>query len=448
MNIMRTLTLGLLGFGLVVPAHAEDLLAVYQAAVQNDPLIREALAERNALREARPQALSGLLPGVEGRGNRFETTRDGTQIRLSEDGSLGLVDFETETDETTYSVALVQPVFRWDRWVTMRQASDRVAQAEINYEAARQQLIVRVSERYFNVLAAQDNLDFAAANKEAIARQLDQARRRFEVGLIAITDVQEAQAAFDTAAADEIASTRQLAAAREQLREITGDYYQDLAGPRTDLPLTPPDPANENAWVERALSDNLALNAQRLNVDIARKEVGRIRAGHYPTLDFQASRGRREASGSNPFDTSDTETTTMQLNLVLPIFSGGLTQSRVRESAYRHEAAKSALERAARATERTARDTFLGVQSDISRVRALNQALESNETALQATEAGFEVGTRTTVDVLNARSQTFRARNELARSRYDYLLNTLRLKQAAGALSERDLQQVNALLAD
>ncbi|MCA1799029.1 MAG: TolC family outer membrane protein [Xanthomonadaceae bacterium] len=445
---MRTLTVSLLGLGLALPAHAEDLLTVYQAAVENDPLIREALAERNALREARPQSLAGLLPGLEARGSREDTTRDGTQISLLPDNSLALVDFASDTEVTAYSLVLSQPIFRWDRWVALRQAGDRVAQAEINYEAARQQLIVRVAERYFNVLAAQDNLDFAAANKEAISRQLDQARRRFEVGLIAITDVQEAQAAYDTAVADEIAATRQLAAAREQLREITGDYYRNLAGPATDLALTPPEPANENAWVERALTDNLTLNAQRLSVDIARKEIGRVRAGHYPTIDLNASRGRREATGSNPFDTSNVDTEFLSLNVVVPIFSGGATQSRVRESAYRHEASKSALEREARATERTARDAYLGVQSDISRVRALRQALESNATALQATEAGFEVGTRTTVDVLNARSLTFRARNELARSRYDYLLNTLRLKQAAGALTERDVQQVNALLED
>lgn len=447
MNMTKILVAGLVGFAVAAPAHAaDDLLSVYRAALQNDPQLREALAERNAQREVRPQALANLLPGLEGRGTRTDTTRDGTQIRLQEDGSIGLVDFSTDTEETSMSLVLNQPLFRWDRWVVLRQAGDRVAQAEINYEAAKQQLILRVAERYFNVLAAQDNLDFAQANKEAISRQLDQATRRFEVGLIAITDVQEAQAAYDTAAADEIAATRQLAAAREQLREITGDYHRELAGPSTDLPLTPPEPADEQAWVARALDENLALNAQRLNVDIARKEVGRLRSGHYPTVDFQASRGRRDASGSNPFDTSDVETTQYQLNVVVPIFSGGGTQSRVRESAYRHEAAKSALEREARATERTARDAYLGVQSEISRVRALRQALQSNETALQATEAGFEVGTRTTVDVLNARSQTFRARNELARSRYDYLLNTLRLKQAAGSLTEQDVRQLNALL--
>ncbi len=448
MTIKRTFAAGLMGLAFAFPAQAEDLMQVYRAASENDPAIREALANRNAAREAKPQAIAGLLPSLNASASESERTSDGTQVGLLPGGGVGLIDFSSESETTSYSVSLSQPVFRWDRWVALRQANDRVAQAEINYEAARQALIVRVAETYFNTLAAQDNLAFAEANKEAISRQLDQARRRFEVGLIAITDVQEAQAAYDTAIADEIAARREVATTREQLREITGEYYRDLAGPSAGMQLTPPQPEDQDAWVERAIRDNLTLNAQRLATDIARKEVGRQRSGHYPTLDLSASKGKTEATGATPFDTSDTESDSISLQLSVPLFAGGAVRSRVRQAAADHEASKQVLERTARATERSTRDAYLGVQSDISRINALRQALQSNETALKATEAGFEVGTRTTVDVLNARSNAFRARNQLARSRYDYLLNTLRLKQAAGALSEDDVRNVNAMLHD
>lgn len=446
MNMTKLIFTALLGLSIALPTQADDIWSVYQAALSNDPALREALATRNAQREARPQALAALLPTLSLGGSDTDRTSDGTQVRLNNLGNIGLVDFSSTTEARSYSLSLEQSLFRWDRWVALRQADQRVARAEINYEAARQQLIVRVAERYFDTLAAQDNLAFAEANKEAISRQLDQSRRRFEVGLIAITDVQEAQAGYDTAVADEIGARRRVAAAREQLREITGEYHRSLAGPQTDMPLVPPEPADEDAWVRRAIEDNLSLNAQRVAAEIADSEISRRRAGHYPTLDLAASRGKQENAGATPFDTSDTDFRSVTLRLNIPLFAGGATRSRVRQAAYEHEAAKSALEREARSTERTTRDAYLGVQSDISRVQALRQALASNETALQATEAGFEVGTRTTVDVLNARSAAFRARNELARSRYDYLLNTLRLKAAAGSLSEGDLQQVNTML--
>jgi outer membrane protein len=446
MNMIRTLIPALVCMVVAVPATADDLWTVYQAALRSDPQITEALATRNAQREARPQAIADLLPNIGFGMTRTDQTSEGTQIGLDGDGNINLTDFSSERESQNQTLSLNQTLFRWDRWVALKQSDLQLARAEINYEAARQQLIVRVAERYFDLLAAQDNLAFAEANKEAISRQLDQSRRRFEVGLIAITDVQEAQAGYDTAVADEIAASRRVASAREQLREITGEYYESLAGPSSELPLLEPEPADENAWVRRALEDNLTLNAQRTTTELAHGEISRARSGYMPTLDLTASRGRQDNTGATPFDTSDTDFRSVQLRLNVPLFASGATRSRVRQAAYEHEASKSVLERQARATERTARDAYLGVVSDISRVRALRQALASNETALQATEAGFEVGTRTTVDVLNSRSAAFRARNELARSRYDYLLNTLRLREATGSLSEADVRQVNDLL--
>lgn len=445
MNMTRLIPAALFAATFATPAAANDFWTVYQAALDSDPVVREAAYNRDSQREARPQAIAALLPTISLSGSRSDSTTTGTQVGIV-GGNVSLIDFSSESESTRYTLSLNQTIFRWDRWVALQQADRTVARAEINYEAARQNLIVRVAERYFELLSALDNLAFAESNKEAIARQLDQSRRRFEVGLIAITDVQEAQAGYDTAVADEIAAQRRVASAREQLREITGEYYQTLAGPDSELPLVMPEPASEDAWVERALQDNLTLNAQRATTDLARGEVNRARAGHYPTLDLSVNRGRNESAGATPFDTSDTDTRSVTLSLNVPLFSSGATRSRVRQAAYSHEASKSVLEREARATERSTRDAYLGVVSDISRVQALRQALASNETALQATEAGFEVGTRTTVDVLNARSAAFRARNDLARARYDYLLNTLRLRAATGSLSERDVRWINELL--
>jgi len=314
----------------------------------------------------------------------------------------------------------------------------------------------RVSQRYFDVLASKDTLDAAEATLEAVSRQLEQAEKRFEVGLIAITDVQEAKAAHDEAVAGVIASKRTLATNQELLRELTGELFRDLEAPGEDLPLATPDPENEDQWVNTALEQNLRLISSRLAADIAKENVRTARTGHYPTLDLVLTRQEFDQKStqtnitdsgrfSGPSDQDSTQDT-ISLQLTFPIYSGGGTSSRVREQVYLHRAARERLERTARETERATRDAYLGVLSEISRVRALKQALESSRTALQATEAGFEVGTRTTVDVLLARRRLFDAQTAYARSRYDYLLNVIRLKQAAGSLGVPDIEQINGWL--
>ncbi|MET0536094.1 MAG: TolC family outer membrane protein [Steroidobacter sp.] len=445
-------------------AGAADLVTVYQRALQNDPQIREADANRLASRESKPQALAALLPQFNASGSYTKIDEDGSRTQLTpsdpNDQNSAPVPFNiTSTTDLTakqYDLTLRQTLFRWDQWMTLQRADAEVAQAEADYQAAQQDLIQRTAIRYFDVLAAQDTVDAAQATLEAFARQLEQADKRFEVGLIAITDVQEARAAHDQSAAAVIQAKRALATANELLRELTGESFDTLATPVDDMPLKSPDPENEQTWVTTALEQNLRVISARLATDIAKQDVRVARSGHLPSVDLVASRGDqdyegdqvgRNAAGTSRAPADSTQTTdSIGIQVTVPIYSGGATSSRVRQRVYLHRAARERLERANRETERAARDAYLGVLSEISRVRALKQALESGRTALQATEAGFEVGTRTTVDVLDARRRLFEAQTNYSRSRYDYILNVLQLQLATGTLDRADLEEINSVL--
>jgi outer membrane protein len=350
-------------------------------------------------------------------------------------------------------VSLRQSVFRWQNWAALRRADAESAQAEADYRAAQQDLILRTSDAYFNVLAAQDALESAQAAHDAIGRQLEQSEKRFEVGLIAVTDVQEAKAAFDSATATLIQAKRSLATTGERLRELTGDTFDELSKPGEAMPLTAPSPANPEDWVRLAMDQNARLISSRLAADIARHNVSSERGGHLPSIDLVVSRSHFESEativGTSAGNVdSDSDDTTYSLQFTLPIFSSGATASRVRQAGFRHVAARERLERTARETERETRDAYLGVNSEMSRVQSLKQAVESARTALQATEAGYEVGTRTSVDVLDARRRLFEAETNYSRSRYDYLLNVLRLRLAAGTLDAQGLTEINALLTE
>jgi outer membrane protein len=304
----------------------------------------------------------------------------------------------------------------------------------------------------------------AEAAKEAIGRQLEQAEKRFEVGLSAITDVQEAQASFDSATATVIEAKRTLAVAREFLREITGEYYQDIADAGPDVPLVSPNPLDVDEWVRTALARNLNLEAARLGAEISRGDIDSRQAGHYPALELFVARGntrvtaqRRDRPQPLPGEpepdlqpyrpaNSDFWQDSYGVQVRVPFYSGGAIASQVREATYRHQASQHLLERTARQTERQARDSYLSVTSEISRVQALAQAVQSSQTALRATEAGFEVGTRTTVDVLQSRRLLFESQRDYANSRYAYLVNALLLKQAAGILREADIEEIDSWL--
>jgi outer membrane protein len=308
------------------------------------------------------------------------------------------------------------------------------------------------------VLAAEDTLASAVAARESIARQLEQAQRRFEVGLIAITAVQETQAGYDTSIADEIAAQRLVASSQEVLREIIGEYVTELSGPIEDLPLLSPSPPNPEQWVETALQQNLNLVSSRISRDIAEDDMKIQRSVRLPTIDFSTAATDSTSDltqtnnlfngtslTSNP-NTTESSGYQWRINFNIPIFTSGLNGSRIQQSVYRHRAAIETLERVARQTERETRDAYLGVLSEISRVQALRQAVESAQTALRATQAGFEVGTRTSVDVLNLQNNLRRAETTYARSRYDYIINLLRLKQAAGSLTVEDVREVDGWL--
>jgi len=451
-------------------ARSENLLEVYQAAVQGDPLIREAEARRMAALESKPQARSLLLPQVNVGGQVYTANSEGESTFPQVDrttGNIVTVGNRSSTDVSQYwdySAQLTQTVFRWDQWQGLQRAGSEVALAEANYRAAQQDLMVRVSQAYFEVLAAEDTLAAAEATVQAFARQLEQAEKRFEVGLIAITDVQEARAANDSATAGVILAKRVLATAYERLRELTGDTYTSLVKPADDMPLDQPQPLDEQFWVDQALEQNLEVIAARLGVDLAKRDVKIAQAGYMPTVDLFAQYGEtnRDATQTNQsFDPSgtlgtgdrvrgsaDSETSNdaVGLRVNVPVFKSGGTSSRVREQVYLHRASREKLEGSQRAAERETRDAYLGVIAEKARVAALKQAVKSNQTALEATEAGFEVGTRTTVDVLDARRRLFESQRDYARARYDYLINLVKLKSAAGVLTPQDLIAINAYL--
>jgi outer membrane protein len=444
--------------------HAASLLEVYQQALQSDPRIHEAEARRMAALEAEPQARGVYLPQIDFSGDWTKTNNDGSgtinQFVEVPPGSGNFevvpLPFQSETrDETTrWNFSLRQTLFRWDQLVGLRRADSIVARAEADREAAQQDLVIRVGQTYFNVLAAEDRLTSLHKNRLAIARQLEQAKQRFEVGLIAITDVQESQAAYDQAVADEIGAKRVLATAREFLREITGEYVSNLSAPGDEFPMRTPTPAAEVDWVDLALSQNLALVSSRLDEKLARDEISFRRNGHYPTVDLVATSGNSSSeaeqnTGPGFLDTErDFDSDSFGIQVTIPIFSGGSTSSRVREAVYLHRASREQLQRVTRETERQTRDAYLGVLSEMSRVEALEQAVESSQTALEATQAGFDVGTRTIVDVLDSQFALYRSITLFYQARYDYLMNALRLKQAAGSLQIQDLEEIDQWLTE
>ncbi|MDP1707771.1 MAG: TolC family outer membrane protein [Gammaproteobacteria bacterium] len=420
-----------------VPAHAENLLDVYRLAQENDAQLKGAEAARLAVLESKPQSEALLLPTISANAN---TTAN--RLDISQPASAAGV---THFNSNGYSLTLTQPVYHRDTYVQLRQADARIAQAEAIYNAAEQELMTRVATAYFDVLAAQDNLVFALAEKKAIGQQLEQSQQRFDVGLVAITDVQETQARYDSAVAQEIDAERRLASAHEAIREITAQPHGGLIPLQAEIPLVTPEPQDIQQWADTALRQNLLISAAQSGAEIALEEIERQRAGHYPSVDIVGNRIFAE-SGGGRFGGSETLGDTLTLQLNVPLYQGGLINSRTREAHARHSQALAILEQQQRSVLRQTRDAYLSVTANISRVQALRQAVTSNHTALESTRVGLEVGTRTEVDVLDAQRELFRTERDHARARYDYILQTLRLKQAAGTLSPADLAHINTWL--
>ncbi len=415
-----------------------NLMSVYQLAEKNDPTHLQEIAAHRVALESRPQALSQLLPSVD---LSADTTRLDQDISLSGGfGSGGDVNYNTRG----YTLSISQPLFRRDRFIALAQSDSEIKQAEAELVDAQQELIVRIAERYFDILASQDNLEFAQAEVKSLSRQLEQANQRFEVGLSAITDVHEAQAGYDLAVAQEIQTLNAIDNAGEAIRELTGDYITVINGLGENMSLVRPNPEEIDDWTQISMAQNSGIIAANYAAETARKEVKRQSAGHLPTLDLVASQDYNSSGGR--FGANKTHTTAIGLELNVPIYSGGLVSSQTREAHENYNIAMHALELARRSAQRLTREAYLGVISGISQVKALKQAVVSSETALEATEAGFEVGTRTAVDVVVTQQATSEARRNYSQAKYDYILNTLKLKQAAGTLSPDDLELIDTWL--
>jgi outer membrane protein len=450
---------------------AADLIQIYQLARTRDPQILEAAELRVAALEAKPQARAALLPQLfaGGQVETRETDGSGTFLQVVDTNPTPGVDPEIEIFDVDQSISadtwrwqagLRQTVFRWDQWQRLGRADAVVARAEAAYRAAQQDLMLRVSQRYFDVLAAAETLRASEATLEAFTQQLAQAERRFKVGVVTVIDVEEARSARDAAAAAAIAAKRALAVAGELLTELTGELHDELERPGDELPVSDAEQRSEQAWVDQAVEQNLAVVAARLGVDIAGRDVRIAQSGHLPTLDLYATTGAFDESATEtvtkrnldlsttgPADSDGTEDV-VGLQLTVPIFTGGATRSRVREQVALQRAARQRLDGSVRAAERATRDAYLSVVADRARVEALRQSVSSSRSALRATERGVEVGNRTNVDVLEARRRVFEAERDYARARYDFLTNLVRLRSAAGTLLPGDLATINDYLVE
>jgi len=423
---------------------AQNLSDIFELALQNDPNIKQFDAKRLAAGEADDQGIAKLLPSVTATasttGDWLHNKKAGGSIATGNfRGNLVNQDFSSQT----FSVNVTQPVFHWDYWIQLKQADNKIAQAEAAYQAELQKLMVKTTDAYFSVLSAQDNLRFTVAEKESTTRQLEQAKQRFEVGIIPITDVHEAQAEFDRVAANEIEANNNLDNQKEALREIIGDNNVILNGLGEELPLKNPEPSDIEQWSTAAEQNNLNVIAALNQAELARKTIEIQRSGHLPQLDIIASYNVSDVNSTFGFR-GDNQSLGLRLNV--PLFEGGAVNSRTRQASYEFEAAKENLNAVKRSVIREVKNAYRGVMTNIGRVGALKTAVSSAESALAATEEGLGVGTRTMVEVLNKQRDLYKAKRDFAQARYDYLRQTVKLKQASSNLLPTDIDQINRLL--
>lgn len=419
-------------------AQKNDLLAIYRDALANDPVYASARFADQAAREREPQARSALLPNVGASVGYNQIWQDSSTPNVSNSFS-----------SWGPSLQLTMPIYRPQNRDALSQARLAVQSSEAQLAQARQDLILRVTQAYFDVLAAQDALTAIEASKKATAEQLAQARREFEVGTKTIVDTHEAQALFDQIVAQEEVARGNLIVRRNALRVIIGRDTGDSLLPLRDAPqLTPPQPADVEAWARRAEEASYGVAVARAAAEIAQLETTRSRHGHYPTLDLAASVSQSRTSGSLTSDASNSfRDSRIGVQLNVPIYSGGLIQSRVREALANEERARFDLESARRNAAQGARQAFTGVDFGLAQVRALESAEVSAKSQLDSTRLGYQVGVRINLDVLTATTQLFNTQRDLKKARYDFLVNGLRLKSAVGALDEKDVEAINALLA-
>jgi outer membrane protein len=410
-------------------ACALDLMQAYQQALANDPAYTSARYALSANNEADVQGRAALLPSL-GLGGNYSNSGQ-----------------SWKTVTNNYSLQLTQPLFRPAYWQQYQASKLSVAAGEVQFAQAQQDLILRVSQAYFDILTAQDVLTSLQAQKSAIAEQLASAKRNFDVGTATITDTNEAQASADLVSAQEIAASNNLEVARNALQQIIGKAPAPLATLRPGVKLNAPEPAAIEAWVNSAEQQNFGVLGQEITLDIARHDIKKSRAGHLPTLDLVISRAHQDVSGSDiPFYNVSQTTNSIGVQWNIPIYSGGAVSSSVRQAAALESKARSDLENARRTAVLNAKQAYLGVSNGLAQVKAYEAAEISSQSSLDSNRLGYQVGVRINIDVLNAQQQLYSTRRDLAKARYDTLMNGLKLKAAAGALKEQDLQQINALL--
>ncbi len=425
----------------VRPAVAADLVTIYRAALASDPVYAAARASWLAGQEKLPQGRAGLLPQADFSASTQHNDRD---LRFR---NPALAPSNVQFNSNSASVSITQPLFRRQNFVAYDQGKTQVALADVQLLAAGQNLILRVAQAYFDVLLARNNVMLAQAQKTAIGQQLEQAKRNFEVGNATITDTHEAQARFDLITAQEIAARNDLEVRNRALEQLIGRVAPEIANVGKNLALLPPEPQSMEQWVELARRDGLQVRIAQENLNFASLDVQRNRGAHFPTLDaFATLTDSGTGSGVQGSSGTDISSKIVGLQLAIPIFQGGLVSSRVREAIANETKSQQDLENARRSTELAARQGYLGVTNGIAQVRALEAALVSNQSSLDSTLLGQEVGVRTQVDVLNAQQLLFGARRDLAQARYNYLLSLLQLKAAAGQLTETDVQIINGWL--
>ena len=436
------LPLALAGLFFAAPAAGDDLLQIYREAQQNDPTLAAARALWVATQEKVPQARSGLLPNVSATGaanlNNFdETVHTDPPIDINNRsfrfGSLG--------------VSAAQPLYRPQNSILYDQAKQQVAQADYTLSSAQQDLILRIAIAYFDVLLAEFTVELTESQQAAVSEQLAQAKRNFEVGVATITDTNEAQAKFDSIAAQEISARNDLDNKRTALRAIIGRSPASLKRVGTGFQPAAPSPNSADYWVDRALIENLAVKIAQYNLDIATLEVDKQRAGHYPTVDLVGSYSVQGGNGSTNFNANfDARQALVGVQLTVPIYQGGFVNSRVREAIALQENARQNVEFAKRAALFNAQTGFTGVNSAVASIQAFEQAFKSAQVAYESNRLGQEVGVRTNLDVLNTQQNVFQARHDVAQAYFNYLIGVLRLKAAIGTLSEQDLEDINRQL--
>jgi len=415
-------------------ANAEDLLSVYNQAKASDPTVLKSRALFNASREGIEQARAVLMPSLSGSAsyNRSKNYRE--SVLTSESGT------------TSYGIDFGIQLYNHTSWLRLDNAKKSAHRSDIAYQAVKQDLIVRVTKSYFDVLSAKDDLDFAIAEKTAIERQLEQTKQRYSVGLTAVTDVHEAQAQYDNALTSEIRAENSVFTAEEALRVITNVYPRDLNTLNTErFSTSRPVPDSASEWQQTAEAKNLDIISQKISVDIAKENINIATAGHYPTLKLGGSIGGTTSDDlfESPTTTSKSDSKSIGITLNVPIYSGGATSSGVREAQSNYVAASQDLQQTHRDVVRKTRNAYNTVIAAVSAIKALGQSVVSAESALKATEAGFEVGTRTIVDVLDSTRNLYNAKRNLSSTRYNYIQNILTLRRAAGTITEQDLININ-----